>query len=329
MPEIQSVLERELEARREPFVHATVVRAVRPTSAHAGDTALVRSTGEIEGFVGGTCVEASVRLYSLQVLASRQPLLLKVVAGVPSSTVEDGAVEVSNLCVSGGAIEIFLEPRLPLPRLIVVGSTPDAQALAALAPLVGFDLVQADGASAALQAGDAALIVASHGRDEESALLAALAVGVPYVALVASPRRGAAVLASLDVSPEQRARVFSPAGLDLGARTPGEIAVSILAQLVQERAGRGHPLGAAGAGAAVGASVGASDLASVAEARAAEAPAAEPKNTGVVLDPVCGMSVAVMSSTLQVEFNGETVYFCAASCRKAFLANPKQYAPAR
>ncbi|TFC77949.1 YHS domain-containing protein [Cryobacterium sp. TMS1-20-1] len=337
MPEMKSVLERELEARREPFVHATVVRAVRPTSAHAGDTALVRLTGEIEGFVGGTCVEASVRLYSLQVLESRQPLLLKVVAGVPSSTVEDGAVEVSNPCVSGGAIEIFLEPRLPLPRLIVVGSTPDAAALATLAPLVGFELLQTDGASAAPQAGDAALVVASHGRDEESALLAALAVGVPYVALVASPRRGAAVLASLDVSPEQRARVFSPAGLDLGARTPGEIAVSILAQLVQERAGRGHPVGvgAVGVGAVgVGAVAGAADSAIAAEppdakARAATPPAAEPQAAGVAIDPVCGMSVAALPSTLQVEHNGGTVYFCAAGCRKAFLANPEPYATAR
>ncbi len=304
MPVVQSVLQRELEARREPFVHATVVRAARPTSAHAGDTALVRASGEIDGFVGGTCVEASVRLYSLQVLASQQPLLLKVVAGVPSSTVQDGAVEVSNPCVSGGAIEIFLEPRIPLPRLIVVGSTPDANALAALAPLVGFDLVQADGDSADPETGDAALIVASHGRDEESALLAALAAGVPYVALVASPKRGAAVLASLDVSPEQRARVFSPAGLDLGARTPGEIAVSILAQLVQERAGRGQP-------------------------RAAAAEAAVEAASSTAIDPVCGMSVVALPATLQTDHHGQTVYFCAAGCRTAFLANPEQYAAAR
>ena len=302
MTTVHPTLERELVERREPFVHATVVRAQRPTSAHAGDTALVRATGEIDGFVGGTCVEASVRLYSLQVLQSRQPLLLKVVSGVPSSVVEDGAVEVSNPCVSNGAIEIFLEPRLPLPRLVVIGSTPDAEALAALAPLVGFDLVQADGASAILEAGDAALVVASHGRDEEPALLAALAAGVPYIALVASPKRGAAVLASLDVSPEQRARVFSPAGLDLGARTPGEVAVSILAQLVQERAGRGHPLAA--------------DV------------EVDAKTTAI--DPVCDMTVAALPTSLQVEQQDNSiVYFCSAGCRTAFLAHPERYATLR
>jgi xanthine dehydrogenase accessory factor len=306
MPGAQTMLERELTERREPFVHALVVRAERPTSAHAGDTALVRASGEIDGFVGGTCVESSVRLYSLQVLASRRPLLLKVVAGVPSSTVEDGAVEVSNPCVSGGAIEIFLEPRLPRPRMIVVGSTPDAEALAALAPLVGFELVQSDGASAAPQADDDALIVASHGRDEEPALLAALNAGVPYVALVASPKRGAAVLASLDVSPEQRARVFSPAGLDLGARTPGEVAVSIMAQLVQERATRGfvHPAAVHGA-------------------------AATSIDAMTAIDPVCGMSVAALPSSPHVLENGETRYFCSAGCRTAFLAHPDEYATAR
>jgi len=299
MSDSRATLERELRERREPYVHATVVRAQRPTSAHAGDTAVVRASGEIDGFVGGTCVEASVRLYSMQVLMSLQPLLLKVVAGMPSKTVEDGAVEVSNPCVSGGAIEIFLEPRIPLPRMVIVGYTPDAEALAALAPLVGFDVVQADGASTTAQAGDAALIVASHGRDEETALLTALQAGVQYVALVASPKRGRAVLDSLDVSVEQRARVFSPAGLDLGARTPGEVAVSILAQLVQERAAATHPH-----------------------------PAAEADhNATVAIDPVCGMSVA-LPSAMHVEHNGTAVYFCCAACRAAFLADPDKYAVA-
>ena len=305
----RTTLERELRERREPYVHATVVRAQRPTSAHAGDTAVVRASGEIDGFVGGTCVEESVRVYSMQVLTSLQPLLLKVVAGVPSKTVEDGAVEVSNPCVSGGAIEIFLEPRIPLPRMVIVGSTPDAEALAALAPLVGFDVVQTDGASAVPQAGDAALIVASHGRDEETALLTALQAGVQYVALVASPRRGRAVLDSLDVSVEQRARVFSPAGLDLGARTPGEVAVSILAQLVQERSAGSHLPAAAAAAALPAAAVDADHA------------------TAVAIDPICGMSVGLPSS-MQVDHNGTAVYFCCAACRSAFVADPDTYAVA-
>ncbi len=297
----------DLASRREPFVHATVVRAQHPTSAHAGDTALVMPGGDILGFVGGNCVESSVREYSLQVLASQEPLLLRVVPGEPSRTAEEGAVEVSNPCLSGGAIEIFLQPRIPAPRVLVVGTTPVAQALETLGAGVGLAVELIDGESARPQAGDAALIVASHGKAEEAALEAALRAGVPYVALVASGTRGAAVLESLDVDPAQRSRVFTPAGLRLGARTPGEIALSILAQLIQERATSRHTAPAA--------ATTPPDL--------AEAEAAVP---ATAIDPVCGMTVPAVESSLQIEHNGVTVYFCSPGCRAAFRKDPERYA---
>ncbi|MCY7289648.1 MAG: XdhC family protein [Cryobacterium sp.] len=111
---------RALAGNREPFVRATVVRAQHPTSAQAGDTGLLLADGTLEGFVGGACVEASVREYGLKSLASHEPLLLRVVAGEPSHVSEEGAVQVSNPCLSGGAIEIFLEPSVPAPRVLVV-----------------------------------------------------------------------------------------------------------------------------------------------------------------------------------------------------------------
>ena len=276
-------------------MRATVVRAQHPTSAHAGDTAVVRGNGEIDGFVGGNCVEASVREYSLRALSTGEPILLRVVPGEPSHTHEEGAVEVSNPCLSGGAVEIFLEPQMPPARVVVVGATPVARALAVLGADLGLEMELTDGASAAPRADDAALIVASHGRDEEPALTAALLAGVPYVALVASETRGAAVLASLDVDDEQRSRVYSPAGLRLGARTPSEIALSILAQLIAERAAGRHP--------------------------AAQAP--EP---AAAIDPVCGMTVAAVEASLHVELARVTTYFCSPGCRDAFLANPERYA---
>ena len=307
----------ELAGRREPFVHATVVRAQHPTSAHAGDTALVLPTGEIQGFVGGNCVEASVREYSLQVLASQEPLLLRVLPGEPSRTVEEGAVEVSNPCLSGGAIEIFLQPRIPAPRVLVVGTTPVAQALATLGSGVGLDVELTDGESADPRGDDAALIVASHGKAEEGALEAALRAGVPYVALVASGTRGAAVLDSLDVDDDLRQRVFTPAGLRLGARTPGEIALSILAQLVGERskARRAAPPLA-------------DTTEARAEARAAAATAAAPSEPGPAsaVDPVCGMTVPAVESSLHLDYNGVTVYFCSPGCRAAFRKDPERYA---
>jgi xanthine dehydrogenase accessory factor len=292
----------ELRQRREPFVRATVVRAMRPTSAHAGNTALVLSDGEIDGFLGGTCVEASVRDYGLRSLSTREPVLLRVVPGEPSHLQQEGAVEVNNPCLSGGTIEIFLEPQLPPPRVLVIGSTPVAEALAALGAVLDFDVQLASGTAAEPRSGDAALIVASLGREEEPALEAALRAGVPYIALVASVSRGSAVLASLEVDEDLRARVHSPAGLALGGKMPAEIALSILAELVSERA-------AARAGGDA--------------APAVSAPGTAPARA---MDPVCGMSVAAVEASLHTDVDGVRVYFCAPGCKKAFLKDPGRYA---
>jgi xanthine dehydrogenase accessory factor len=289
----------ELTRTREPFVQATVVRAQKPTSAHAGDTALVRADGSIDGFVGGTCAEASVREYGLMTLSTNEPLLLRIVPGEVAGAREEGAVTVANPCLSGGAVEIFLEPRMPAPRMLVVGDSPVAEALAQLGRPLGFDVELVPGEQVEPMAGDAALVVASHGRGEEPALTAALRLGVPYVGLIASRIRGAGVLAALDVTDEQRSRVHSPAGLDIGARTAAEIALSVLAELVAERR---------------------------AAERHAPGQAAAPASA---VDPVCGMTVAAVDSSLHVTVDGTTTWFCCAGCRTAFLEDPARYAPAR
>jgi xanthine dehydrogenase accessory factor len=286
----------ELVRARVPFVRATVVRAQHPTSSHAGDTALVRADGTIEGFVGGTCAESSVREYGLRVLQEGQPLLLRIVPGNASVGAEPGAVTVANPCLSGGAMEIFLEPRLPAPRVVVVGDTPIAHALAALGQPLGF-AVELGIADADPQPDDAALVVASHGRGEEQALTAALRVGVPYIGLVASRKRGAAVLAALDVPDELRARVHSPAGLDLGGGTAAEIALSILAELVGER-------------------------------RAVARAAAAPPEPAPAVDPVCGMTVAAVPASVHLETPDGVRWFCCTGCRDAYAADPARYAAA-
>jgi xanthine dehydrogenase accessory factor len=290
----------ELARARVPFVRATVVRAQHPTSAHAGDTALVRADGSIDGFVGGTCAESSVREYGLRVLRENEPLLLRIVPGDVPAGADPGAVTVANPCLSGGSMEIFLEPRLPAPRVLVVGDTPIARALAELGGPLGFAVELTDGASAP-EPEDAALVVASHGRGEEPALTGALRSGVPYVGLVASRTRGRAVLASLDVPEELRARVHSPAGLDLGGRTAPEIALSILAQLVGER-------------------------------RSATAVPAAPPEPASAVDPVCGMTVAALPASVQLvidsETEGGTRWFCCTGCRDAYAADPARYAAA-
>jgi xanthine dehydrogenase accessory factor len=281
----------ELTQSGEPFVTATVVRAQRPTSVTAGSVAVIRGDGTIEGFVGGVCAEHSVRLYSLQAIDRGEPLLLRIMPGVgEDSTDEDGAVTVNNPCLSGGAIEIFLEPLLPPPRITIAGDSLIAAALRSLAPDLGLDA--RDGPP---EASDLALVVAAHGRDELDALRAALEAGTPYVGLVASRVRGAAVLQELreaGVPENLLERVETPAGLDIGARTPAEIAVSILARVIEVRRRGGATTGLAGPVVAV--------------------------QTLTGLDPICGMTVVVGADTPSRERDGETYWFCCDGCARAF-----------
>src|SRR3954447_17518697 len=182
----------QLLSAREPFVTATVVRAAKPTSVRPGDAALVHADGTIEGFVGGVCAQESVRLYAARALETGEATLLRLLPGLAMTERDPlaGVVVSHNPCLSGGALEIFLDPQPVAPRIAIVGETPIARALAAIARAAGYDI------GSDVATGDAALVVASHGEGEEAALEHALAAGVPYVALVASPKRGAAVLAA-------------------------------------------------------------------------------------------------------------------------------------
>lgn len=312
-----SVRAAELSAEGVPFVYATVVRAHAPVSARPGDNAVLHSDGRLEGFVGGVCAESSVRLYGLQALADGQPLLLRIVPEESQREQRDpdGTVTVGNPCLSGGAIEVFLEPRRPAPRLLVVGDTPVARALAELGRPLGFHVEVAADDVAPPSADDAALVVTSHGRDEPPALTAGLAAGVPYIALVASRRRGAHVLAGLDVDDDVRARVRTPAGLPIGARTAAEIALSILAELVSLRSDA-----VARADVRVEPELG--DLAAVASADVATAPTASAtRPVATAVDPICGMTVAAVPGSLHlVGADGAVTYFCGTGCRAAYEA---------
>jgi xanthine dehydrogenase accessory factor len=283
---------------RVPFVWATVVRAERPTSAKPGDAALVLADGTMEGFVGGTCAETTVRVQSLQALESGESTLLRITPGETDAGPQvAGQVTVANPCLSGGTLEIFLEPAVPPVLVVVHGDAPIARALVAAGGVVGFDIRH----DADLSADTTAVVVASHGRGEESVLVAALEAGVPYVGLVASRRRGAAVVAGLPVPEELKATVHTPAGLDIGARTPAEVALSILAEIVAIRPRAAGAVSAAAPAAAVATAV----------------------------DPVCGMSVAMVDSSIQAEHRGTRHWFCGPGCRDAFVDDPYRYLGAR
>jgi xanthine dehydrogenase accessory factor len=279
----------ELLAERVPFVYATVVRAQSPTSARAGDVAIILSDGAIEGFVGGQCAEETVRVAALDVLGEGEALLLRVLPhgerkGFPELP---GAKVVVNPCLSGGALEVFLEPHLPPPLLYIVGETPISDAVAAQAESLGFAFAAVRTLERQQPEGAVAVIIASHGSGEPESIRAALDADVRFIGLVASRRRGEAVLDAMDLTKRERDRVHTPVGLDIGARTAAEVALSIMAGVV--RAMRTEGL--------------------VAPSTQAPPPARQ------VVDPACGMTIVVGPDTPHRTVDGMEHWYCSTECR--------------
>lgn len=281
-----------LRTRRVPFVHARVVLAERPTSAKPGDEALVLADGTIEGFVGGQCAESTVRSQGLSLLASGDSMLLRIAPNPEAD--QPGKTTVHNPCLSGGTLEIFLEPVLPTPLVGVLGDSPIARAMVVVGTSLGYEVRLLDEVD--LASADA-VIAASHGKGEEDALVAAVRAGVPYVGLIASPKRGGAVVGSLELTDSERALIHTPAGLNIGARTPAEIALTVFAQIIAERPSAPRP--------------------------ASPAAAITMLVTGI--DPVCGMTVTDAPDALAAEIAGERVLFCCPGCRREFLKSPEKY----
>jgi xanthine dehydrogenase accessory factor len=288
-----------LAAAGTPFVWATVVRVERPTSAKAGDAALVLADGELDGFVGGECAESTVRAQALEVLAGGETRMLRIMPDPVTGPVEDGVVALHNPCLSGGTLDIFLEPSIPLPVVAVYGSGPIATALLRADRVFGQQVRAMSRPDEPLPPSTTAVVVASHGNDEQPVLTAALRAGVPYVGLVASRTRGPTVLESLDVDEPLRKSVRTPAGLDIGARTAPEVALSILAEIVAVRHESALPR------------------------QVGPEPQRQPAVTAP--DPVCGMTVASVPGSVHTDGPDGTVYFCGTGCRAAYLDDPTAY----
>jgi xanthine dehydrogenase accessory factor len=266
--------------------------AEKPTSAKPGAEAIVLTDGTIEGFVGGACAESTVRAQALALLDSGETLLLRITP--EPEPPRPGSLTVHNPCLSGGTLEIFLEPMIPAPLVVVAGDTPIARALLELAGPLGHAGRSFDGT---LPADTAAVVVASHGRDEEQVLTDALRSDVPYVGLVASRKRGEAVLGAIDACASMKARVHTPAGLDIGARTPEEVALSILAEIISTRPRQsGRPVGEG-----------------------------TPTSAESAIDPVCGMSVVMVDASLHLDHQAHRYWFCGSGCLRAFAADPSAY----
>jgi xanthine dehydrogenase accessory factor len=274
-----------LAGQGKPYALATVVRVVRPASTRRGDRALVTPDGNLAGWVGGACSEPIVVREALRALADGEPRLVQIgPAGAGGDAPADMVVAESR-CASEGVVEVLIEPELPGPLLAVVGEGVAGRTLAQLARIIGWRVTDQLGGDV----GADAVVVATMGHGDEDALELALRAGTGYVALVASARRAAAVLGALrerGVAAEALARVRSPAGRDLGPSTQEEIAVAVLAELVDWR----HGLAAA---------------------------AEQPPAPTEAIDPVCGMTVAVAGAPTAVR-DGTSYYFCSVACRDHF-----------
>lgn len=316
-------LANQLDRAGRPYAIATVVRRRPPVSAQVGDKALITADGELVGWIGGRCAQPVVRREAMAAIQEGRPRLLRLTAEAAAPTGDTGVTTVPMTCPSGGEAEIYIEPHLQRPRLVAVGATPVVRALGLLAPVVGFDVTLVAEHTAELDLpvdwarrlslvefataefpAATYYVVASAGHYDDEALLRALQSGSPYVALVASRRRAAAVFALLRASgcPEaQLARVRTPAGLDIGAATQEEIALAVLTEMVAHYR-RG--------------------LSAAAPPADLTLPVLAPP---LARDPVCGMEVEVAAARHQAEHDGKTYYFCCPHCRLHFLKDPARY----
>jgi len=311
------VLERasELARQGQAFALATVVWRQGPSSGQLGSRAIITADGEVQGWIGGACAEPVVIRQARQAISDGEACLLLL--GTPDQfgeTVPEGMTVVPIACQSEGALEVFIEPVQPAPRLVIVGRSPMAQTLADLADALGWRtaLIDSREFSAADADGRSMVVVATQGHGDEEVMEQAVAARPAYLGLVASQRRGAAVLGYLKdrgVPKDQLDRVKVPAGLNLGRTSHREIAVAILAELVQLRA----------AGEITGTPGGTGDEQRATPGTAQQVTPAE------ATDPVCGMTVVADDSSYPLVHDGVTYYFCRVGCRRAFEADPAAY----
>jgi xanthine dehydrogenase accessory factor len=312
MPQDLLTLAADLRRQGEPFALATVVRCERPTSAKPGAKALIRPDGSVAGWVGGACAEPVVAREALAALRDGRPRLIVLVGeGGRDPARTEGIVHLPMTCHSGGTLEIYVEPFLPKALLVLVGHGPVIETLATLGESTGYavTVLPGDAVAGALRGlglgPDSSVVVATHGELDEDALTQVLATPAGYISLVASRKRAGSILETLrgrGVPREHLDRFKAPAGLDIGAVTPEEIAVSILAEIIHARRSR--------------------------KTEHVETAGLEPPAAAEAKDPVCGMTVEVATARHQSDWAGRSVYFCCLRCKETFERDPTRYAAA-
>lgn len=309
-----------MEENREPFAVVTVVRSVKPTSAIVGAKALITSSGKMIGFVGGQCIQTIVISQALKCLENGASQLVLISSDPSQVRTTDGVTVLPMTCHSEGTVELFIEPKLPTPVLLVIGHSPIADYLQKIAAHLNFqvrsvamenvafeDTSSLSGFTETIQANlspGAYVVVASMGLYDTESIQALQGCELSYVGLVTSPKRREAVLADLKnrgVSEEFCSFISAPAGLDLGAVDPAEIAVTILAEIIEYKRNK-----------------------------RTFAPMTlhvrENKTRREVIDPICHMVVDLNTTLHKAEYQGKEYGFCCPHCRQEFLKHPEKYA---
>ena len=300
------VMERALELTRsgEPFALATVVWRKAPSSGQHGSRAIVTAEGELFGWIGGACAEPVIIREAQKAIAEGSPRLVWL--GQPDEFdgmhVPNGVVTVPMSCQSEGALQIYIEPSSTAPHLVIVGRSPMAVTLSEMAALLDWRVDLLDGAEFTAQCADhrSVVVIATQGHGDEDVIETAIAIAPAYLGVVASAKRGEALrgyLTDRGVDPAVIDRIRVPVGLDLGHTTHREVAVAVLAELVQRRAAGEFPV----AGAVV------------------------TRTVDEVVDPVCGMTVAADPANPPVDPDGHTYYFCCPGCRYSFKKDPASF----
>jgi xanthine dehydrogenase accessory factor len=314
----------ELTAKGEVFAVATVVRSQAPSSGKQGDRAIVLANGELAGWIGGGCAQPVVVKESLKAMKDGRPRMVRISPSSDGS--EEGVVDYTMTCHSGGALDIYIEPVLPRTQVVILGRSPIALTLARLSHVLGYrvtivaeqlpkdDLAEVESIEdkdfliePAKVMPESFVVVSTQGEGDEDALEQALKSAAKYVAFVASKKKAAKVFEFLRGKGIEQSRidqVHAPAGLSISAASPEEIAVSILAEIIQVR--RSQPQ---------------SEVA---------------KKSSLLLnvlnteakDPICGMMVDTMKAKYKSQHEGKWVYFCCAGCKDTFDRQPEKYATA-
>lgn len=286
----------DLIAREEPFVLATVVAYKNPQSAKPGSKAIIKADGSMTGWIGGGCVQPIVLREAKLALQTGSPKLLTISPDAPREDWK-GVQSFRMTCEGGGSLEIYLEPFLPKPQLVIVGSSPVAEALAQLGAQLEFKVVAVTEPKSARDHinADSYVVVATMGNQDEEGLLAVIGTRPKYLGLVASRKKAEALfeyVRGVGATDEDLAVITCPAGLDIGSETLPEIALSVAAEITRIRRS------------------------------SAEQPIPEPKVATTAIDPICGMTVDIETAKYSSVVDGNTIYFCCLRCKETFDRPP-------